>query len=97
MLAITAEPMLPPMVRMFAFMPLATPVWDGGTAATTSADIAAKASPKPTPWMRVGQVDLPLVLVREGQDGHREAPIRQPVTTSTLPPSRGQPARRTSR
>ncbi len=49
MLAITAEPMLPPIVRMLAFMPLATPVCDGGTAATISADIAEKASPNPTP------------------------------------------------
>jgi hypothetical protein len=51
MLAMTAAPMLPPIVRMLAFMPLATPVCDGGTAATTSADIAAKASPNPMPMM----------------------------------------------
>ena len=44
MLAITAAPMLPPIVRMFAFMPLATPVCEAGTAATTSADIAEKAT-----------------------------------------------------
>ena len=74
MLAITAAPMLPPIVRMFAFMPLATPVCEGGTAATTSADIAEKASPKPTPMMRGGEVDLPLVRVREGEDRHRRAP-----------------------
>ncbi len=49
MLAMTAEPMLPPSVRMFAFMPPATPVWLAGTPATTSADMAGKASPKPTP------------------------------------------------
>ena len=49
MLAISAEPMLPPIVRMFAFMPLATPVCSAGTAATTSADIAENASPKPMP------------------------------------------------
>ena len=42
MLAITAAPMLPPIVRMFAFMPLATPVCEVGTAATTSADIAGQ-------------------------------------------------------
>ena len=51
MLAITAAPMLPPIVRMFAFMPLATPVCEDGTAATTSADIAEKASPNPIPMM----------------------------------------------
>jgi hypothetical protein len=49
MLAIAAEPMLPPSVRMLAFMPLATPVCVAGTAATTSADMAGKASPNPAP------------------------------------------------
>ena len=49
MLAMTAEPMLPPIVLMLAFMPLATPVWEGGTAATISADMAEKARPNPTP------------------------------------------------
>ena len=49
MLAIAAEPMLPPIVRIFAFMPLATPVCEAGTAATTSADIAENASPNATP------------------------------------------------
>jgi hypothetical protein len=49
MLAIAAAPMLPPIVRMLAFMPLATPVCDAGTAATTSADMAENASPNPTP------------------------------------------------
>jgi len=38
---------------MFAFIPLATPVCSAGTAATTSADIAENASPKPTPMMAV--------------------------------------------
>jgi hypothetical protein len=53
MLAMTAAPMLPPIVRMFAFMPLATPVCEGGIAATTSADMAEKASPNPTPMIAV--------------------------------------------
>ena len=53
MLAITAAPMLPPIVRMLAFMPVAAPVCSAGTAATTLADIAEKASPKPTPRMPV--------------------------------------------
>jgi hypothetical protein len=44
-----AEPSEPPMLRMLAFMPLATPVWCGGTASTIGFDIAAKASPKPPP------------------------------------------------
>ncbi len=34
--------MLPPMVRMLAFIPLATPVCSAGTADTTLADIAEK-------------------------------------------------------
>ena len=49
MLAITAAPMLPPIVRMFAFMPVATLVCPAGTADTTFAVIAEKASPKPMP------------------------------------------------
>ena len=49
MLAITAAPMLPPIVRMFAFMPLATPVCEGGTAATTSADMAERRARIPHP------------------------------------------------
>src|ERR1700722_11674006 len=51
MLAMTAAPMLPPIVRMLAFMPLATPVCEAGTAPTTSADMAENASPNPTPMM----------------------------------------------
>ena len=53
MLAITAAPMLPPIVRMLAFMPLATPVCAAGTAPTISADMAEKASPKPMPMSAV--------------------------------------------
>ena len=53
MLAMTAAPMLPPIVRMFAFMPLATPVCQDGTAATTSADIAENTSPNPAPMIAV--------------------------------------------
>ena len=53
MLAITAEPMLPPMVRILAFMPLATPVCEAGTAETISADMAEKARPNPMPMMAV--------------------------------------------
>ena len=41
-LAITAAPIEPPMVRMLAFMPLATPVCSGGTAATMRFDIAGE-------------------------------------------------------
>ena len=48
-LASTAPPRAPPTVRMLAFMPLATPVWDCGTASTTRFDIAAKASPNASP------------------------------------------------
>ena len=73
MLAITAAPMLPPIVRMLAFMPLATPVCDGGTAPTISADMAEKASPNPMPMIAVDEVDLPLLAVREGEDRHRRA------------------------
>ena len=47
MMLITAAPMEPPMVRMFAFMPLATPVCSGGTAMTTKVDIEAKDRPNP--------------------------------------------------
>ena len=48
-LAITAAPMEPPIVRMFAFMPLATPVWSAGTAATIRFARQAKTSPIPAP------------------------------------------------
>ena len=53
MLAITAAPMEPPIVRMLAFMPLATPVWRGGTAPTIRSDIAENARPKPTPRIAI--------------------------------------------
>ena len=49
MLLITAAPIEPPMVRMLAFIPLATPVWLGGTPSTIRFDIAENANPKPTP------------------------------------------------
>ena len=49
MLDITAAPIAPPMVRILAFMPLATPVWAGGTAWTMRFDMAEKARPSPMP------------------------------------------------
>ena len=49
MVAITAAPIDPPMVRMLAFMPLATPTWFAGTDSTMRLDIAANARPSPTP------------------------------------------------
>ena len=42
-------PIAPPTVRMFAFMPVATPVWVAGTASTIRFVIAENASPMPTP------------------------------------------------
>ena len=38
---VTAAPIDPPIVRMLAFIPLATPVWPGGTAAMMRFEIAA--------------------------------------------------------
>jgi hypothetical protein len=49
MLDMTAAPMAPPMVRMLAFIPLATPVCSAGTAWTMRLDMAEKARPRPTP------------------------------------------------
>ncbi len=48
--ATTAEPTAPPMVRMLAFMPLATPVCSAGTEATTTPARLEKTSPEPRPW-----------------------------------------------
>ena len=59
MLAMTRAPIDPPMVRMLAFIPLATPVWPGGTAWTMRLDMAEKARPKPDAEQGAGQVDLP--------------------------------------
>ena len=42
-------PIAPPIVRTFAFMPVATPVCVGGTASTTRFDIAENANPMPRP------------------------------------------------
>ena len=50
-LAISADPMAPPIVRMLAFMPLATPVCAGGTAATIRFAMEEKATPKPAPMI----------------------------------------------
>ena len=49
MLDMTPAPTAPPIVRMFAFMPLATPVWAGGTARTIRLDMAENARPSPMP------------------------------------------------
>src|SRR6266498_952940 len=49
MLLITAAPIEPPIVRRLALVPLAAPVWVGGTAWTTSVVIEAKARPMAKP------------------------------------------------
>ncbi len=49
MLAMIAAPIDPPMVRMLAFIPLATPVCSAGTASTMRFDMAENASPNPVP------------------------------------------------
>ncbi len=51
--AITAAPIDPPMVRMLAFIPLATPVCSGGTEAITTPARLAKTRPEPKPWVVV--------------------------------------------
>ena len=48
--AITAAPSEPPMVRMLAFMPLATPVCSAGTDSTTTPARLENTIPEPTPW-----------------------------------------------
>ena len=49
MVPMTAEPIAPPIVRMLAFMPLATPVCCGGTAAMIRLARQANARPMPKP------------------------------------------------
>ena len=48
--AMTAVPSEPPMVRMLAFIPLATPVCSAGTAAMTTPARLEKTRPEPMPW-----------------------------------------------
>ena len=49
MLAAIWLPTAPPIVRMTAFMPVATPVWSGRTASTIRFASDAKANPIPIP------------------------------------------------
>ena len=47
--ATICEPRAPPRLRTIVLMPVATPVWSGGTASTMRLASAAKARPMPSP------------------------------------------------
>ena len=47
--AATSAPIAPPIVRTIVFIPVATPVWSGGTASTIRFAIDANANPIPIP------------------------------------------------
>ena len=49
MVAATWPPTAPPIVRTTVFIPVATPVWSGGTASTIRFAIEANAKPMPMP------------------------------------------------
>ncbi len=80
--AAAVVPIEPPIVRMIVFIPVATPVWSGGTAETMAFAIAGQPSPRPTP-MRAA----PTKIVRrrlvaqseedETRDGARTPPISE--------------------
>ena len=61
------------MVRMLAFMPLATPVCSAGTDAMTTPARLENTRPEPTPWTVVAAYSCQVVVVEE-RDARNETP-----------------------
>ena len=72
MLAATWPPIAPPIVRMTAFIPVATPVWSGRTASTIRLAIEANGEPDADAEQQRGEVDLPVLRVGEREEDERE-------------------------
>ena len=74
--AMTAVPMLLPMVRAMVLTLIASPVWVAGTLSMMALDVAARARPMPAPVSSPESDDLPdLVVGDRGEDercGDRE-------------------------
>ena len=87
--AITAEPIEPPMVRMLAFMPLATPVCSGGHRRDDHAGQAGEDQPGADALDRRGGVQLPGVVVEERRSQTNAAPVTSsPVVITARAPTR---------
>ena len=84
--AMTADPIAPPTVRMLVFMPLATPVWLCGTAATTRLDIAANARPKASPRIVVSTRTIQISSWAKAIPKVPTAVRVAPTTSSALEP-----------
>ena len=98
MLAISAAPIEPPMVRMLAFMPLATPVCSAGTAprsGSTSPRRPARSRRPSSRWRGRSPSSRSWAKASIAID---TAPIRQPAMTTRLAAERaGRAGRRTGR
>ena len=88
MVAMTAAPMDPPMVRMLAFMPLATPVCSGGDGGDDQVGQAGEDQAHAGAHDGGGHVELPLVLWANATIAIEPAAIRQPRTTTYFGPIR---------
>ena len=94
MLAMTAVPTEPPIVRMLAFMPLATPVCSGGTAPTIRPARHANARPMPTPVMPLATAISQAWSWTSAKHEHAAGAEREPKTTTVLGPMRRAIGRR---
>ena len=74
--AMTADPMEPPIVRMFAFIPLATPVCSRGTEAMTTPARLEKTRPEPTPWTVVATYSCQVASWKSAMDAKATAEHR---------------------
>ena len=85
--AITAAPIEPPMVRMLAFIPLATPVCSGGTEATTTPARLEKTRPEPTPWTVVAAYSCQVASWNSAIDAKATRSSTVPVTITARAPN----------
>nr|WP_262414573.1 hypothetical protein [Streptomyces sp. ST1015] len=85
----TAAPIEPPIVRMLAFIPVAAPVWAGGTLATTMVAMEANASPMPRPNTPATRAICHCASCHSVRKPRARAPSPEPVTRRALEPKRG--------
>ena len=76
------------MVRMLAFMPLATPVWCAGTDAITTEALVEITSPVPRPWAVMPIISSSAVLWSSASAAYDAAETSAPVRITERAPNR---------
>ena len=76
------------MVRMLAFIPLATPVCSAGTAAMTTPARLANTRPEPIPWAVVATYSCQVASWKSAIEAKVSPMTRVPVTITLRAPTR---------